>query len=47
MVRTVTAKEMDVTVALWHLPAGGEVEKLEVDKGKLLFHESTQRVTVK
>ncbi len=46
-VRTVTDKAMDVTVALWHLPAGGEVEKLETNKGKYLFHESTKRVTVK
>ena len=47
MVRNVTAKELDVVVSLWHLPAGGELAKLEAGKGKFLFHESTQRVTVK
>lgn len=46
-VRTVTDKAMEVTVALWHLPAGGEVEKLEANKGKYLFHESSRRITVK
>jgi hypothetical protein len=46
-VRNVTAKELDVVVSLWHLPAGGELDKLEVNKGKFLFHESTRRVTVK
>jgi hypothetical protein len=46
-VRNVTAKEMDVTVSLWHLPAGGDLKSLEVNKGKFLFHESTTAVTVK
>jgi len=46
-VRNVTAKELDVVVSLWHLPAGGELAKLEAGKGKFLFHESTRRVTVK
>jgi hypothetical protein len=46
-VRTVTAKELDVVVSLWHLPAGGELASLETGKGKFLFHESTKRVTVK
>lgn len=46
-VRTVTDKAMDVTVALWYLPAGGELEALEENQGKYLFHESTERVTVK
>ncbi|MEW6594605.1 MAG: hypothetical protein AB1413_07025 [Thermodesulfobacteriota bacterium] len=46
-VRTVTAKELDVVVSLWHLPAGGELAALEAGKGKFLFHESTRRVTVK
>jgi len=46
-VRNVTAKELDVVVSLWHLPAGGELAKLEAGKGKFLFHESTKRVTVK
>ena len=46
-VRNVTAKELDVVVSLWYLPAGGELATLEVGKGKFLFHESTKRVTVK
>ena len=46
-VRNVTAKELDVVVSLWHLPAGGELATLEAGKGKFLFHESTKRVTVK
>lgn len=46
-VRTVTAKELEVVVSLWHLPAGGELAALEAGKGKFLFHESTKRVTVK
>ena len=46
-VRNVTAKELDVVVSLWHLPAGGELAALEAGKGKFLFHESTRRVTVK
>jgi hypothetical protein len=45
-IRNVTAKQLDVVVSLWHLPAGGELAKLEVDKGKFLFHESTRSVTV-
>lgn len=40
-------KELDVVVSLWHLPAGGELAKLEAGKGKFLFHENTKRVTVK
>lgn len=46
-IRTVTAKELDVVVSLWHLPAGGELDKLEAGKGKFLFHESMKKVTVK
>jgi len=45
--RNVTAKELDVVVSLWHLPAGGELAKLEAGKGKFLFHESSRSVTVK
>lgn len=46
-VKNLKAKELDVVVSLWHLPAGGELDKLELNKGKYLFHESTRTVTVK
>ena len=46
-IRNVAAKEMDVTISLWHLPAGGDLKSLEVNKGKFLFHETTKSVTVK
>jgi hypothetical protein len=43
-------KEMEVTVNLWYLPAGGnhrDDEATPVNKGKYLFHETTRTVTVK
>jgi hypothetical protein len=43
-------KEMEVTVNLWHLPAGGDHrddKATPVNKGKYLFHETTTTVTVK
>jgi len=46
-VKNLKAKELEVVVSLWHLPAGGELDKLEVNKGKYLFHESKKMVQVK
>ncbi len=49
-VREVKAKEMDVTVKLWYLPAGGDHrddKATPVNKGKYLFFETTKTVTVK
>jgi hypothetical protein len=49
-VRDIKAKEMDVTVKLWYLPAGGDHrddKAVEVNKGKYLFFETTKTVTIK
>ncbi len=49
-VREVKAKEMDVTVKLWYLPAGGDHRNdnaTPVNKAKYLFYETTKTVTVK
>lgn len=46
-VREVKAKEMDVTVQLWYLPAGGDPKKGKVGKDQYLFYETTKTVTVK
>jgi hypothetical protein len=46
-VRDVKAKEMDVAVKLWYLPAGGDVKKGVVGKEQYLFFEGTKTVTVK
>ncbi len=46
-VREVKAKEMDVTVQLWYLPAGGDHKKGVVGKDKYLFFETTKTVSVK
>lgn len=43
-------KEMDVTVRLWYLPAGGnhrDDKAVPVGKGKYLFYETTRTVSVK
>jgi hypothetical protein len=48
--RTIKAKEMDVTVKLWYLPAGGDHrddKAVEVNKGKYLFFETTKTVSIK
>jgi len=48
--REVKAKEMDVTVKLWYLPAGGDHrddKAVEVNKGKYLFFETTKAVSIK
>lgn len=45
--RNILAKEMDVYVSLWHLPAGGELKQLELNKGKFLFFEEKKTVSVK
>lgn len=49
-VRNIMAKEMDVTVKLMHLPAGGDHrddEKVPVNKGKYMFYEGTKTVKLK
>lgn len=46
-VREIKAKEMDVTVQLWYLPAGGDHKKGQVGKDKYLFFETTKTVSVK
>lgn len=45
--RNIKAKEMDIVVTLWHLPAGGDIKSLEANKGKFLFFEGTKTVSVK
>ncbi len=40
-------KEMDVTVKLWYMPAGGDQKKGVVGKDQYLFYEATKTVTVK
>lgn len=43
-------KEMNITVRLWHLPAGGDHrddKATPVGVGKFLFHETTETVTVR
>ena len=46
-VREVKAKEMDVTVKIWHMPAGGDHKKGVVGKDQFLFFEKTETVMVK
>jgi hypothetical protein len=46
-VRDIKAKELDVIVTLWHLPAGGDLKTLELNKGKFLFYEGKKTVSVK
>lgn len=49
-VRDIKAREMDVTVKLWYLPAGGDHrddKAVEVNKGKFLFYETTRTVAIK
>lgn len=45
--REVKDKSMDVTVKLWHMPAGGDLTKEEEGKGKFLLNEQKKTVTVK
>lgn len=43
-------KEMDVTVRLWYLPAGGDHrddKATPINRGKFSFFETTETVTVK
>ncbi len=43
-------REMNITVRLWHLPAGGnhrDDKATPVGRGKFLFHETTETVTVR
>jgi hypothetical protein len=46
-IREVKAKEMDVTVKLWYLPAGGDPRTGVVGKDQFLFSETTKTVSVK
>lgn len=45
--REIKAKEMDVTVKLWYLPAGGDHKKGVVGKDQYLFYETTKTVSIK
>lgn len=45
--RDIKAKEMDVTVKLWYMPAGGDHKKGVVGKDQYLFYEASKTVTVK
>ncbi len=46
-VREVKAKEMDVTVKLWYLPAGGDYKKGVIGKDQFIFYEGTETVAVR
>lgn len=46
-IREIKAKEMDVTVKLWFLPAGGDHKKGVPGKDQYLFFETTKAVSVK
>ncbi len=45
--RDVPNKSMDITVKLWHMPAGGDLTQEEEGKGKFLLTEQKKTVTVK
>jgi len=45
--REVKAKEMDVAIKLWYLPAGGDPRTGVVGKDQYLFFETTKTVSVK
>lgn len=45
--RDIKAKEMDVTVNLWYMPAGGDHKKGAVNKDQYLLYGETKKVTVK
>jgi hypothetical protein len=46
-VREIKAKEMDVTVRLWYMPAGGDPRTGTVNKDQYLFFETTKVVSVR
>lgn len=49
-VREIKAKEMDVVVKLWYLPAGGnhrDDKATPINKAKYLMYETTKTVSVK
>ena len=46
-VRELKAKDMDVTVKLWYMPAGGDPRTGTVNKDKYLFFEKTSAVSIK
>ena len=39
-------REIDVTIKLWYMPAGGDHKKGVVDKDQYLFYETTKTVKV-
>jgi hypothetical protein len=45
-VREIKAREMDVTVKLWYLPAGGDPRTGAVGKEQYLFYETTKAVSI-
>jgi len=46
-VRDIKAKEMDVNVKLWYMPAGGDPRTGTVNKDQYLFYETTRAVSIK
>jgi hypothetical protein len=46
-VREVKAKEMDITVKLWYMPAGGDYKKGVVGKDQFIFYEGTKTVSIR
>jgi len=46
-VRDIKAKDMDVTIKLWYMPAGGDPRTGVVGKDQYLFHETTKTVSIK
>ena len=46
-VREIKARDMDVSVKLWYLPAGGDPRTGTVGKDQYLFYETTRSVSIK
>ena len=46
-VREIKARDMDVSVKLWYMPAGGDPRTGTVGKDQYLFHETTRSVSIK
>lgn len=45
--REIRAKDMEVTVKLWYLPAGGDHKKGVVGKDQYLLYETTKAVSIR
>lgn len=46
-VKELEAKDLDITVKLWYMPAGGDPTKGVVDKDQFLFYEGSKTVSLK